>query len=319
MGGFNIASLIFYILKLQTFTILLLPIIGASQTKDFVGKIKPTKKPIRILDLNLDFYTTLNGNRSINSQDELSKNNLYVYYNFTLQNRTKIKKLKITNYFFNEFGIRRFKDSINAVAEDIYNLKNSISLPFKKTRFDFNLTVSSKSQFWPHYTYKLDSNNRYQKSIYTSYLSPGYIIYSGGMRYNFWNYSSIEIGLASGKTTKIKNQDLFTERKAGKLYGLNKGMRKKTTIGFHLLVNISNKKLYKNFYMEQFSQLFVDKDSLLKIKSYTLDINNVFHYVFLKFIRLSLRTKILYDRTVFVKPALIQQISIGFYLNNKLQ
>jgi hypothetical protein len=286
---------------------------------DSLPKFKKRSVKIKLIDGNFDFYTTLNGNRSINSQDENTKNNLYVYYNFTFQNRIKIKKIKITSYFFNEFGIRRFKDSIVSVAEDIYNFKNSISVPFKKSHFDFNLTVSTKSQFWNHYTYTLDSNKHYQKNIYTSYLSPGYIIYSGGIRYNFWNYSSIEIGLASGKTTKIKNQDIFTERKAEKLYGINKGTFKKTNIGFHILVNISAKKLFKNFYIEQFSQIFIDKDSIKKIKSYNVDVNNAFHYVFLKFIRLSVRTKFLYDQTVFIKPTIIQQISIGFYLNNKLQ
>lgn len=287
-------------------------------TNSKYDSLKIQKKPVRVMDATLDFYTTINGNRSINSTDENSKNNLYVYYNLTIQNRIKIKKIKITTYYFNEFGVRRFEDSIFTIAEDIYNFKNSLSIPIKKSQFAFNFTVSNKSQFWKHYTYKPDSNTKNIKSLYTSYLSPGYTIYSGGMRFNFWNYSSIELGIASGRTTKIKNQDIFSERNATKLYGLNSGKRKKTVFGFHFLVNISTKKLFKNFYMEQFSQVFMDKDSLRNIKSYTVDVNNAFHYVFLKYVRLSLRTKFLYDAAVFPDPTLIQQISIGFYLNNKL-
>ncbi|MES2679928.1 MAG: hypothetical protein V4635_08595 [Bacteroidota bacterium] len=271
-----------------------------------------------MLDATCDFYTTLNGNKSFNSLDEQLKNHIYFYYNLTIQNRIKIKKLRISNYYFNEFGIRNYKDSIVAISEDIYNFKNSISIPIRQSKFALNFTVSSKSQFWKHYTYRPDSNNRYIKHLHTSYLSPGYTIYSGGIRYNFWDRSSIEIGLASGKTTKIKNQDIFIQRQASRLYGLEPGKLKKTVLGFHVLLNISTKKLFKNCYLEQFSQVFMDKDSLKQFKSYTVDVNNAFHYLFLKYIRFSFRTKLLYDQTVFLKPSLVQQFSIGFYLNNKL-
>jgi hypothetical protein len=294
------------------------PFFSTGQNDSLQAKIGHPRT-FKIMDFNLDFYTTLNGSRSINSKDPNAKDHYYIYYNFTFQNRTKIKKLRLSNYFFNEFGFRRYRDSISVISEDVYNFKNSLSLPFKKSKFDFNLTISTKSQFWPHYSYKVDSNNRVQKSIYTSYLSPGYTVYSGGMRFNFWNYSSIELGIASGRTTKIRNQDLFVQRKSDRLYGLKKGTYKKTTLGLHLLVNISTKKIFNNFYIEQFSQVFIDKDSLQKIRSYNVDVNNAFHYVFLKFIRLSIRTKFLYDQSVFIKPSIIQQVSIGFYLNNKLQ
>ncbi len=281
-------------------------------------KAKSNSRTLRIIDANFDFFTTLNGNRSFNAKDELLRDNVYFYYNVTLQNRTKLKKIRISNYFFNEFGVRNYKDSIIAIAEDAFNFKNSISIPILSSKFDLNFTESSKSQFWKHYTFTTDSNNKAVKNLYTDYLSPGYVIYSGGIRFNFWERSTIEIGLASGKTTKIKNQDIFFYRKTNKLYGLESGQPKKTAIGFHLLLNISTKKLFKSCYLEQFSQVFVDKDSLQKIKSYTLDVNNVIHYLLLKYIRFSFRTKVLYDQTIFIKPSVILQFSIGFYLNNRL-
>jgi hypothetical protein len=282
------------------------------------SKNKVSVRSLKLLDATCDFYTTLNGNKSFNSLDEQVRNQIYFYYNLTVQNRIKIKKIRISNYYFNEFGIRNYKDSIVVISEDIYNFKNSIAVPIRQSKFALNITISSKSQFWKHYTYQPDSNNRYIKSLHTAHLSPGYTIYSGGIRYNFWDRSSIELGIASGKTTKIKNQDIFTQRQAARLYGLEAGKLKKTVLGFHLLLNISSKKLFKNCYMEQFSQLFVDKDSLKQFKSYSLDVNNAFHYLFLKYIRFSFRTKLLYDQTVFLKPSLVQQFSIGFYLNNQL-
>ena len=282
-------------------------------------KSKTPKRSLKIIDATVDFYTTLNGSKTINAVGEQLKNNLYVYYNLTIQNRIKVGKVKFNTYYFNEFGLRNFKDSIITISEDLYNLKNSVSIPIQQSRFAINFSINSKSQFWKHYTFKKDSNNKYVKSLYTAYLSPGYTVYSGGIRYNFWDRSSIEIGLASGRTTKILNQDIFKERKASKLYGLENGELRKTVLGFQIIITIATKKLFKNCYLEQFSQVFMNKDSLPIIRSYNVDVNNAFHYLLLKYIRFSFRTKFFYDRTVYEKPTVVQQFSIGFYLNNQLQ
>jgi hypothetical protein len=280
------------------------------------GKVK-AKKP-RIFDATLDFYTTLSWHTTKHSPDPILRNNFYFYYNTTFQNRIQLKKVRISTYFFNEFGLRRYADSVMAVTEDMFTLKNSISYGLGKSRLSLNLGATTRSQFWKHYTYKGSMNQQLQRFLFSDYLSPGHTLYAGGIRVSFWSRSSIDVGLAGARTTVIRNQQIFQDRRANRLYGLESGRKKITQIGFNMVVNIANQKLLKNLYWEHFSQGFISKDSLRVPESCTIDLNNAVHYLFLKYVRVSIRTHLVYDRTVQRYPTWMQQFSVGFYLNNKM-
>ena len=64
--------------------------------------------------------------------------------------------------------------------------------------------------------------------------------------------------------------------------------------------------------------IMADKEQLGRLKGYTLDVNNAFHYFFLKNLRVSLRTVIKYDEQVNKKIYVMNMVSLGFYLFNKL-
>jgi hypothetical protein len=275
------------------------------------------KRP-RLFDATLDFYTTLSWHTAKNAPDPMLRKNFYFYYNTTFQNRIQIKKVRISTYFFNEFGLRRYADSVMAVTEDMFTLKNSISYSLGKSRLSLNIGATTRSQFWKHYTYKGSMGQQLQRFLFTDYLSPGYTLYAGGIRVSFWSRSSVDFGLAGARTTIIRNQQIFADRKANRLYGLESGDKKTTTIGFNIVVNIASQKLFKNMYWEHFSQGFISKDSLRVPESCTIDLNNAFHYLFLKYVRVSVRTHLVYDRAVQRYPTWMQQFSVGFYLNNKM-
>ena len=72
----------------------------------------------------------------------------------------------------------------------------------------------------------------------------------------------------------------------------------------------------KNLYFENFSQFNINKSGFNHLKYAKADINNAFHYIFLKHFRLTLRTLCLYDRNIGPRVMLVNNFSIGFYLNN---
>jgi hypothetical protein len=154
------------------------------------------------------------------------------------------------------------------------------------------------------------------KYLYTAYLSPGYSNFSGGIKFEFNNNSSIEFGAVNGRKTKIRNQQLFQSRETNKLYGLDAGTSKMTEYGFNIILSIPPHTISKSIYFENFSQINVNRRDVSYIKDYKLDINNAFHYKFLKNFRLTLRTKYFYDIEVSKKPKIINNLTIGFYLNN---
>jgi len=264
----------------------------------------------------IDFFTTFSGINVINGETSNEFNNIYLYYNFSVNNKLKSGKFVMLTYYFTECGMRKYFDSITSISDDQYNFKNSISYRIRKSRFTFNLSISSKSQYFNHYDYKEDSLGKMERYLFTSYLSPGYSNFSGGLKYEFNDNCAIELGLVNGRNTKIRNQALFDSRGVNKLYGLDKGLSKKMEFGFNLIVSVPTHRIFKNFYVENFSQFNINRDKILDYKDYKVDINNAFHYKLFKSFRLSLRTKLIYDININTKPKIINYFTVGFYLNN---
>lgn len=67
---------------------------------------------------------------------------------------------------------------------------------------------------------------------------------------------------------------------------------------------------------KNFSQFNVNKTDFSLLKKYKADINNAFHYKFLKHFRVTLRTKFLYDINISDKPKIINSLTLGFYISN---
>jgi hypothetical protein len=207
-------------------------------------------------------------------------------------------------------------DSINTVSEDLYYFKNTFNYPIGKGGINLNALINIKSQFWNHYDYMEDNTGQSLKYLYSSYYTPGYMLFSGGMGCSFWEGSAIDLGIAGGKITKIKNQNIFEERGADVLYGVEKGQKRKVVFGLNLQLNIIPKMINKHIAWENYTQLFIPNQHLGEVQFYTLDLNNAIHYLFLKYMRISLRTTIIHDLDIQDQPQIINQVTLGFYLSN---
>ena len=278
------------------------------------NKTKPSRQLTAVTVI--DFFTTFTGVRYLNGYTTSEKNNLNFYYNFTLNNKIKAGKLAITNYYYTDLGIRDYQDSITVISDDQFIIKNAVACQFLKSKLSFSLGTNSKSQYFRHYEYGTDTAGNITRTLFTAYQSPGYRNFSCGIRYDISEKVSIEFGLVNGKTTLMKNQKIFESRNTNKLYGLEKGTKKKSESGFNLVVTIPPNKISKNLFFENFSQLNVNKADLDCIKYYKFDINNAIHYIFLKHFRLTLRTLCRYDLNTGKRATVIHHLSAGFYLNN---
>jgi hypothetical protein len=263
-----------------------------------------------------DFFTTFAGIHVINGESSNDFNSLYLYYNFSVNNKLKAGKFVMLTFYSTEFGMRKYFDSITSISDDQYNFKNSASYRINKSRFAFNICITAKSQYFNHYDYREDSLGNKNKYLFSTYLSPGYSNFSGGIKYEFNNNCALELGLVNGKKTKIRRQSLFDTREAAQLYGLAKGRSTKMEFGLNLILSVPTHLIVKNFYIENYSQFTVGKDHILDVGYYTADVNNAFHYKLFRYFRLTLRTKVLYDIQASPRPKIINYFTIGFYLNN---
>lgn len=265
--------------------------------------------------LYYDFYTTLTALHHRNQENIGEVNNLYFYYNVDVKSNIQLLRMKWDLYFFNDYGVRHFFDSITTKTQDQFTLKNNIYYPIWRNKIFLSLQANTQTKLFNTYRYHQPNGQRY---LYDGFMSPGVIYYSGGITFECRGNTNIQLGLGSSKVTKIRNQKIFETRETDRIQGINKGQKKREELGLTLSVLVPTQALGKRWHWEMTGNLFAPMDQLKEIRYYTMDMNNVFHFCFLRYVRLSLRTKIKYDMEEGKKMGISNQISLGFYLNNHL-
>lgn len=304
----QLRAITFILLLIQPYTFVL----GQDSIKEDPVKISRQIKTIT----NIDFFTTFSGISFVNGQSLDEQGSLYLYYNLTINNQVKYNSFALNSYYFTELGIKNYFDSLTSFSEDQYNFKNGISYKFGKSKFMLNISTNAKSQYFKHYDYKKDSTGNLIRYTFTDYRTPGYINYSFGIKYEINENYFLEFGLVNGRKTVIRNQNIFESREVNQLYGLERGMFQKTEYGLNLVITIITHEISKSLYFENFSQFNVNRKDINKLMNYKADINNAFHFKFLKHFRLTVRTKILYDINISDKPKIINSLTLGFYVSN---
>lgn len=284
--------------------------------------VLPKPTPNVYMNFILDAFLNVLGTVNHNAPAQTEPNNIVFYYSFTFENRLFIKKKVILNtYYFYEFGNRYFfEDSIpSAIINDRWDLNNKLLIPFGNKNLSFSLSVNMTSQYCKQYDYRTNDSGEQERYIYTCSGSPKYTIYSGGLNYDFWKRSSINVSLASAKKTSLKTQKLFNERQTDFLYGIEKGKNKLFTYGVNVTLQISRQKIFKNFYFENSTDFFVEGKKYQAFKYTTIDLKNTFHYLFFSHFRFSFKTDLKYNIEVFgTKPFITNQLMLGVYFNNKI-
>lgn len=268
--------------------------------------------------LYYDFYTTLTGFHSINSLNPTDVNNIYFYYNIDIKSKFTFRKFTWDFYLFNDYGLRHFFDSLSIKTQDQFTVKNSFYYPIYTSKLNISLTANTQTKLFNTHQYRASLSGEQERYLYDGFMSPGVIVYTGGLTYSAPGNATIALGLGSSKVTKIRNQSLFDTRQESEISGLEKGQKKKVELGISLSSTVPMQKLNRHFYWEFFGNVFAPIKNVRAIRYYTIDVNNVFHFIVLKYVRLSWRTKFAFNYDVNPKPVIQNQISLGFYLSNHL-
>jgi hypothetical protein len=264
----------------------------------------------------IDCFTTFSAINVMNGENHSEQNSLHFYYNLTLNSRINSGQFQANAYYFNEFGIRNYLDSLTFISEDQYNVKISLSRFIKNSGIGVTLSLNAKSQFFNHYDYRTDSLGQVNRYLFTSFLSPGYANFSAGFRFEIKKIFTLELGLANGRKTIIRNQSLFESRNAVLLYGLPAGTRQKVEFGYILCIIVPPYEITPHIFLENFTQMSVNRFDVLYPVRYTIDLNTAIHFKFLRHFRISLRTKCLYDALINPEPRVSTSLGLGFYMNN---
>lgn len=286
---------------------------------------KPTKFDSTRVDrrtvgwlLFYDCYTTITANHHLHPESSSDVNYLYYYYNLDLKNKLSFRSLSWDMYLFNDYGLRHFFDSITLKTQDQLTCNNAISAAIISSKLNVTLAVNQQTKLWNTYIYLQDAQGNYHRTLYENYMSPGTILYTGGLTWQAPGHATVLLGLGSSKITKIRDQRIFESRQQEEIEGVLKGSRKKSEFGFVLCSTIPLQPLSKHIHWEFYENLFVPSNRLTKPNYFTFELNNVFHFIVLKHLRISFRTKVNYNKDRQDKVSLQNQLSLGLYLNNHL-
>ena len=106
-------------------------------------------------------------------------------------------------------------------------------------------------------------------------MSPGVIVYSGGLTYEAGGNAILHLGLGSSKVTKVKNQKIFDTRNEAEISGVSKGERKKSEWGLSLSSTVPLQHLNKQLHWEFYEHIFVPLQGMNEIRNYNMELNNV--------------------------------------------
>ena len=265
--------------------------------------------------LYYDLYTTLSAFHYLNPQSSQEMNSVYYYYNLDIKSNLSIGQWRWDLYGFNDYGVRHFPDSLTIKTQDQVNWKNALSFPIKGKKLYVSVSASTQTRIWNTYAYRPSPVGTNERYLYEGFMSPGTIVYSGGLTAELTGGTVLQIGLGSSKVTRIRNQAIFESRNETKIAGIEKGKHRLAEWGLSLTATIPTQKLSRMLRWECFAQGFAPAAQLQKLSSYQLDVNNVLHLLMLRYMRISLRTK--FTRPPGMPPLIHNHLSVGFYLNNR--
>jgi hypothetical protein len=265
----------------------------------------------------LDFFATMHAFRYVNPYNQSEHGNLHAYYNFSLSNQFTSKYLVLHINLFNELGFRKFTDSILIKNEDSYFYKIDLSSPITKSCL-LSTSYQVKSQIWPGWAYQTDSLQQQVRVLQHDFFSPGYIYFSGGLAWRVLDIGRLELGLAGGQITRIRNIKVYEAQQKDELFGVPKDKQRKVDVGLNMTFQLPPKKFGKRLYWENSSRLFIKGGGIGDVKNYQLDASNGLHLLFLKHLRIGFRNRVKYDATRSEKLSVQHMMLFGFYLSNKL-
>lgn len=265
-----------------------------------------------------DCYTTITANHHLHPESSSDVNYLYYYYNLDLKNKVSFRTISWDMYLFNDYGLRHFFDSITLKTQDQFTWNNAINATLLSSKLSFTFAMNQQTKLWNTYLYLQDTQGNYKRTLYENYMSPGTIIYTGGLTWQAPGHATVLLGLGSSKVTKIRDQQIFESRQQAMIDGIPKGTYKNSEFGIVLCSTIPLQQLTPHIHWEFYENIFAPSKQLFSFRHYTLELNNVFHFIVLKHLRISFRTKVNYNRDRQDKVSMQNQLSLGLYLNNHL-
>ncbi len=221
---------------------------------------------------------------------------------------TRIKNVKIINYFFHTLGIQYYFDSISRFQPDENTLDTRIEVRVGK-RLTFTLFSNLTTRIFNSFCYTTDQNGNLIKALNASFLTPLLWTFSTGFGWTLPDLGFFSVGLSAGKFTWIRDKRVFDQQNCNSFYGVSRGNNHLFEYGLSMHVLI-DKEFQKRIHWN--CDLLVFKDAG---KPFDVVLKNIVGIRISKFLKSTIQTRLYYEKEVSKNIQVENLVSLGFYFN----
>jgi hypothetical protein len=216
------------------------------------------------------------------------------------------RSFRFSNKLDHNLGFQYYFDSISGINTDDNTLTTRLEWDFHgKIGVIFNSTLATR--ILKGFDYHTDSNGAVIKVMNSSFLTPLIWTFSLGLGFTFKKAGTLTLEVSSAKLTYIRDRSVFKVRETHQFYGVpeDKNHIFEYGLGLQLLIDTW---LFKKVHWESDIRIF--KNWLSPVD---LTVNNEFGMRVLKFLKIGMRTRIIYENEISKKIQIENLVSFGFF------
>jgi hypothetical protein len=255
---------------------------------------------------NFAYCFTLSGLFFVNRAGAGNSNNIAILQDLAYEFRAGWKKhLWLTTRLDHHLGACYFFDSIAQIHLDDNTLSSRIEWKIVKGHSLF-IASGINTRLFRGYDYHPNEHGCLIRIINASFLTPMIVAFSAGIRLEWPFAAYLNFGLSAGKFTWIRDKTIFEAQQVDLFYGVGKGKRYLLEYGLNMECRVDrefSKWLHWEFLLMVFKNINLPADVNLK---------NRLEFRILKYVRVNLQTRVIYESQVSRKVQFENLVSVGF-------
>lgn len=255
-------------------------------------------------------YRVYHENIDVSTSFSIAKNSLPQYssfFQFTEFYRLGLKRLakksELDVSLDSEIGYKYYLDSVWELNQDRFDMS---IFRFEKLerRFRYTYSLQINTSLLPRYKTRYEQNDSGIKLKSGGLFDPGELCLAYGFAWSFWDFSFLNVSLATIKVQSVSKYIIDAPETSAGYY------KKEWKIDYGLSVNLRiNHRLSERIQWLNQSRLFFNSLDKTKLR---LSIQNQIEYRIIRFVKLSLSTRIDYFPVLHTKVQIVQEFRLGF-------
>jgi hypothetical protein len=257
----------------------------------------------------LEYALTLSGVLLINWEHDPNTNHVLLIQDLKYQCKGESgKRFRITQKVIHHLGFQYFFDSITRVHIDDNQLESLLEWQIRKNHGCFLSAILSTKLF---NSYRISSNDSGSlvRTLSSSFLTPFTGLFSGGVRFKWPLFGSLNVGITSAKLTWIRDKGIYERLETDNVYGVpqEKTYLFEYGLSIQLLINHDLSR-----WLHWDCDLILFKNTNLPPN---ISVKNNFGFRLTKLLQARIQTRLYYEEHVSKKVQLENIVSVGLVVS----